>query len=114
QVGGRKGGGEAGRRPGAEGGGEGEGEEQEEAEGGEEERGDAQEHEEAAAAPTEPEADERLADDSRRTVHPLHEPDLRLRAAQSLDVERQEEEAAPARQEHEGCEGRPPERAAGE
>src|SRR5215470_3239893 len=89
-------------------------EEHEEADGGEEEEGDAQEHEEAAAHPIEPEADERLADDARRIVHPLHEPDLRLRASQPLDVERQENEAAQARHEHEIGEGRPREWSAGD
>src|SRR5215467_1324302 len=107
-------GGEAEPLHGAEDGEERNGEDHEEADGGEENEGDTEEHEKATAHPVEPEADQGLAHDARRAVHPLHEADVRLRAAQSLDVQRQEDETAQARHEHEVGEGCPREWSAGD
>ena len=73
---------------------------------GDDEQDDAERHEDAATDTVEPEADQRLAEDAGGAVHALDQPDLRLRASEALDVERQEDEAAEARHEDEVGEGR--------
>jgi hypothetical protein len=80
---------------------------------GDDEQAYAEHHEEAAPDTVEPVADQGLAQDAGGAVDPLDHADLRLRAAQALDVQRQEDETAEARHEDEIGERRPPERSPG-
>src|SRR5262249_5135790 len=70
----------------------------------------AERHEEAAPDTVEPVADHGLADDAGRAVDALDEADLGFRAAEALDVQRQENEAAQAGREDEIGQRRPREK----
>jgi len=81
---------------------------------GDDEQGDAEPHEKSAPDTVEPKADHGLAEDAGGAVDPLDQPDLGLRPAQSVDVQRQEDETAEARREEEVGERRPREGPAGD
>lgn len=77
-------------------------------------KGHAERHEKTAADTIEPEADHGLAEDAGGAVDALDQPDLGLRPAQPVNVQRQEDETAEARHEEEVRERRPREGPAGD
>ena len=74
------------------------------------EQRDAEQHERLLADRVDPRPDQRLTDDADPAVEAHDEPDLDLRAAELMDVERQQDERVQAREEEEAGGGRAGER----